>query len=52
MYPEVFQGIGKHKYREVMLDIDETVRPVVQAPRRTALPIRLKAEKVIRKYHE
>ena len=52
MYPEVFQGIGKHKYREVKLDIDETVRPVVQAPRRTALPIRLKAEKVIRKYHE
>ena len=28
-YPEVFQGIGKHKYCEIKLDIDNTVKPVV-----------------------
>ena len=28
-YQDVFQGIGKHKYREVRLDIDKTVKPVI-----------------------
>lgn len=28
-YLEVFQGIEMHKYREIKLAIDDTVRPVV-----------------------
>ena len=48
----VFQGIGKHKYRKIKLDIDPKVKPVIQAARRTALPIRAKADKMIDKYEE
>ena len=33
-HPKVFEGIGKHKYRQVGLIIDETVTPKVQAQRR------------------
>ena len=29
-YASVFQGIGKHKYRQITLHIDESVLPVIQ----------------------
>ena len=29
MFPQVFQGIRKHNYREVTLEIDESVRLVI-----------------------
>jgi len=51
-FPEVFNGIGKHKYRKITLNVDRDVKPVIQPPRRTALPLRNKADKVIKKYHE
>ena len=49
-YEEVFNGIGKHKYREVKLAINPDVNPVLQPPRRVSLPIREKADKIIQKY--
>ena len=49
-YAEPLSGVGKHKYRQIELDIDHSVPGVVQGMRRTALPIREKADKVLDKY--
>ena len=49
-YAEPLSGVGKHKYRQIELDIDHSVPGVVQGMRRKALPIREKADKVLDKY--
>ena len=49
-YAEPLSGVGKHKYRQIELDMDHSVPGVVQGMRRTALPIREKADKVLDKY--
>ena len=46
-HDKVFQGIGKHKYRQVELEIDRTVPPRVQAQRRIPFPKREKFEEII-----
>ena len=33
-YRNVFKGIGKHKFRKITLNVDESVPPVVQPVRR------------------
>ena len=41
-YPEVFDGVGKLKNKQVSLDIDPTVKPVVQPYRRVPFNLREK----------
>ena len=43
-YPDVFQGLGRLK-DSYSIDIDESVRPVVHAPRRMHVPVREKVRK-------
>jgi hypothetical protein len=43
-HPKVFQGIGKHKYRQVELIIDDSVQPKVQAQHRITFPKRQQFE--------
>ena len=52
MFPTVFEGIGCHKYRQVKLEIDETVKPVVQAKRRIPFPKREKLDEVLQELDE
>ena len=51
-FSSVFTGIGKHKYRQVKLIVDETVKPVVQAVRRIPFAKRDKLEKVLQELEE
>ena len=44
-FSNVFSGIGKHKYRQVKLIVDESVKPVVQAMRRIPFAKMEKLEK-------
>ena len=46
-HDKVFQGIGKHKYRQVELEIDRTVPPKVQVQRRIPFPKRRKFDAII-----
>ena len=39
-YQDVFNGVGKHKYRQVKLHIDDSVKPVAETHRRTPYAIR------------
>ena len=43
-YPDVFQGLGRLK-DSYSIEIDESVRPVVHAPRRVPVPMREKVRK-------
>ena len=49
MYPQVFQGIGKLKGKQLEIHIDPSVRPVAQNPRRTPFAIRKTVEDEIQK---
>ena len=51
-HPKVFQGIGKHKYRQVELIIDDSVQPKVQAQRRIPFPKRQQFEEIIQELEE
>ena len=46
-FNNVFEGIGKHRFRQVNLDVDESVTPVVQSQRRIAFARRQKLDKVL-----
>ena len=46
-YPKVFEGIGKHKFRQVELLIDPTVKPVIQPQRKIAFAKREKLDKIL-----
>ena len=46
-HPTVFEGIGKHKYRQVELIIDKTVTPKVQVQRRIPFPKRDQFDEII-----
>jgi hypothetical protein len=48
----VFQGIGKQKYRQVELIIDDSVQPKVQAQRRIPFPKRQQFEEIIQELEE
>ena len=43
-YPDVFQGLGRLK-DSYSIEIDESVRPVVHAPRRIPVPVHEKVRK-------
>ena len=43
-YPDVFQGLGRLK-DSYSTEIDESIRPVVHAPRRVPVPVREKVGK-------
>ena len=43
-FPTLFDGIGKLKYREVSLHIDDSVTPVAQPPRRIPFHMRKEVE--------
>ena len=43
-YPDMFQGLGRLK-DSYSIEIDESVRPVVHAPRRVPVPVREKVRK-------
>ena len=43
-YPEVFEGVGKLKNKQISLDIDPTVKPVVQPYRRIPFNLREKVQ--------
>ena len=49
LYPNVFQGIGKHKYRQVKLAMDESARvqPFVQPRRKIPFAKRPQLEKIL-----
>ena len=47
-YPEVFNGVGKLKTRQVTLHIDPSVKPVAQPLRRTPFNLRKKVEEKIK----
>ena len=51
-HPKVFEGIGKHKYRQVDLIIDETVTPKVQAQRRIPFPKRQQFNEIIQELED
>ena len=40
-YPEVFEGVGKLKNKQISLDIDPTVKPIAQPYR---IPFNLKGK--------
>ena len=44
-YPEVFQGIGKLKHKQIKLSIDPDVKPVAQPYRRVPFGLREKLDK-------
>ena len=46
-FPQVFEGIGKHKFRRITLNVDETVSPVVQPVRRIPFAKREKLDRVL-----
>ena len=46
-YDETMQGIGKLEDDEIKLDIDPTIKPVVQPTRRIPFHIRKQAEQEI-----
>ena len=46
-YPNVFEGLGKLKDRQVHLSVDPQVRPVAQPLRRTPFALRTKVEEKI-----
>ena len=46
-FPEVFNGIGKLKSKQVTLHVDPKVKPVAQPLRRTAFKFQEKVEKKI-----
>ena len=39
-YPEVFEGVGKLKNKQISLDIDPTVKPIAQPYRRIPFNLR------------
>ena len=43
-YPEVFEGVGKLKNKQISLDIDPTVKPVAQPYRRIPFNLREKVQ--------
>ena len=58
LYPNVFQGIGKNKYRQVKLAVDESVQPFVQPqckilfakrPQLEKIPDELESEDIVEK---
>ena len=51
-YHDVFEGIGKHKYRQVRLHINKDVPPVVQAQRRIPFAHREKLETLLEELEE
>ena len=47
LYPNVFQGIDKHKYRQVKLAVDESVQPFVQPQYKMPYAKRPQLEKIL-----
>ena len=43
-YPDVFEGVGKLKNKQISLDIDPTVKPVAQPYRRIPFNLREKVQ--------
>ena len=43
-YPDVFEGVGKLKNKQISLDIDPTVKPVAQPYRRIPFNLRKKVQ--------
>ena len=48
----VFQGIGKHKYRKITLNVDESVPPVIQPVRRIPFAKREKLDAVLTEFED
>ena len=48
----VFKGIGKHRYRQVELSIDKTVKPKIQPQRRVPFPKREQFDKILQELEE
>ena len=46
-FHSVFEGIGKHRYRQIKLHIDETVNPVIQPQRRIPFTRREQLEELL-----
>ena len=46
-FPEVFKGIGKHKFRKITLIIDKNVKPIIQPQRRIPFAKREKLDEVL-----
>lgn len=51
-HQNVFLGIGKHKYRQVELIIDKTVKPKIQPQRRIPFPKREQFEEIIQELED
>ena len=51
-HPKVFEGIGKHKYHQVDLIIDEPVTPKVQVQRRIPFPKRQQFDEIIQELED
>ena len=51
-HPKAFEGIGKHKYRQVDLIIDETVTPKVQAQRQIPFSKRQQFDEIIQELED
>ena len=51
-FPEVFKGIGKHKYRKIKLNIDKDVKPIIQPQRRIPFAKREKLEEVLKELEQ
>ena len=47
LHRNVFQGIGKHKYRKVKLAVDESVQPFVQPQCKIPFAKRPQLEKIL-----
>ena len=51
-YADVFRGIGKMKNVQVKLNIDKTVKPVIQQCRRIPIPLREKVERELQRLED
>ena len=52
IFEKQFQGIGCHKFRQVRLDIDSSVKPRVQAQRRIPFAKRIKLDEILKELEE
>ena len=51
-HPNVFEGIGKHKYRVVELSVDKSVTPRIQPQRRIPFARRQQFEEILKELEE
>jgi len=52
IFDEQFHGIGCHKYRQIKLDIEDTVTPIVQAQRRIPFAKREKLDEILKELED